>query len=86
MDEKVKVLMEHMYRAPDQTANDVKLHELAAKLRNGLSEEQTVILDALMAAGMDCMKETAENAFEQGANAGAMVILCESGSQHKLSE
>lgn len=66
MSENVKELMERFYKVPEQTANEVKLYELARALRQDLAETQMVTLDALMEASVDCIGDAAEDGFRQG--------------------
>lgn len=73
MSENVKKLMDQFYKVPEQTANEVKLYELARALRQGLAETQIVTLDALMETCVDCIGDAAEDAFEQGFWACKMV-------------
>ena len=73
MNENVKMLMDQFYKVPEQTANEVKLYELARALRQGLTETQMVTLDALMETCVDCIGDAAEDGFEQGFLACKMV-------------
>lgn len=66
MSKNMKKLMERFYKVPEQTANEVKLYELARALRQGLTLTQMVPLDALMETCVDCIGDAAEDGFEQG--------------------